>query len=534
MMKMKILNNIYRKVLVVLLAVAMVACDPSDFGDINDDPNNTTNPETALLLTASLRNLRATANPSSNFRNSRAGTHYVQYVGNTQYTGDDNYEQIKFGDFNFWYDGPLADLQFIQDFNMDDATKDLAAKSGSNDNQIGVAKILTQWYYLYMTSRFGDLPYSQALQAAADPQILDPVYDTQQDIFNGIFAELKAARNLILADPNDAPVSGDIFFDGDMDRWVQWSNTIRLIAALRLSDANPTQGQTEFNAAMGDGLITWDVNYPFLPEAANENAWFSSFRTRDDWSLSHPIVDYMNINTESNPWSGVAGMMDVVRDPRLYQYGNPTDNSITDPLWPEYAGQPYGLLEAIAGSLAIQDVSMLSFYMRTQDLAYPMTTMAQVLFSRAEAAMMGWTGENAQQMYYDAIAASIDSYGMTDGPAGDGVGGYADYITNAEVVWTTGREMEQIATQKWVALYLVGYEGWNNWRRTGWPVLQPSANGIQSDVIPIRQAYPDTERDLNSVNWQAALDRQFGGTDDLNGELWLFPRSSMWEDGDRN
>ena len=177
---------------------------------------------------------------------------------------------------------------------------------------------------------------------------------------------------------------------------------------------------------------------------------------------------------------------------------------------------------------------MLSFHMRTQDLAYPIYSMAQVLFCRSEAAMLGWTTEDAQQMYYDAIAASIESYGVTDGPAGDGVGGYSDYITNSEVVWTATREMEQIATQKWVALYLVGYEGWSNWRRTGWPVLQPSPNGIQSDVIPIRQGYPDSERDLNAVNWQAALDSQFGGTDDLNGKLWLFPNSDKWEDGDRN
>ena len=531
MMKMKIIKDLYKKILIALLTVAIVSCDPSDFEDINIDPNNTTNPQTSALLTRALRSISSTTAPTG--RTTRAGQHYVQYVGNTQYTGDDNYDAIKFS-FNGIYNGPLADLNFIIDYNTDPETADIAAKSGSNANQIGVAKILMSYYYLYMTNRWGDIPYSEALQSAADPQILSPKYDTQQEIYNGIFATLKEARNEILADQNDNPVTGDILFQGDMDRWVQFANTIRLIAALRLSDADAGLGRTEFNAAMADGVITSDIVYSFLAEASNENPWFTSFRTRDDWSLSHPIVDYMNINTESNPWSGVAGMMDVVRDPRLPKYGNPTDNSISDPNWPLYAGQPYGLLEADAGAIAIQDVSMLSFHMRTQDLAYPIYSMAQVLFSRAEAAQLGWTSENAMQLYYDAIASSIEFYGVTDGPAGDGVGGYDDYITNSEVVWTTGREMEQIATQKWVALYLVGYEGWNNWRRTGWPILQPSPNGIQSSTIPIRQAYPDTERDLNAVNWQTALDRQFGGTDDLNGQLWLFPNSSKWEDGNRN
>ncbi len=528
---MKYLNNVYKKMLMVMTIVAIVSCNPSEFGDINVDPNNTINPETSALLTSSLRSIRTTTAP--NGRSTRAGQHYVQYVGNTQYTGDDNYDAIKFS-FNWIYNGPLADLQFIIKYNTDPETADIAAKSGSNANQIGVAKILMSYYYLYMTNRWGDIPFSEALQAAGDPQILSPKYDTQQEVYTGVFAMLKEARNDILADQNDLPVTGDILFQGDMDRWVQFANTIRLIAALRLSDADPGTGRTEFNAALGDGVITSDVVYPFLAEATNENPWFSSFRTRDDWSLSHPIVDYMNINTESNPWSGVPGKMDVVRDPRLPKYGNPTDNSISDPTWPEFAGQPYGLLEADAGTLAIQDVSMLSFHMRTQDLAYPIYSLSQVLFSRAEAAELTWTSENAQQLYYDAIKASMDTYGVTDGPNGDGVGGYDDYITNSEVVWTTGREMEQIATQKWVALYLIGYEGWNNWRRTGWPILQPSPNGIQSSTIPIRQAYPDTERDLNGENWQAAIDRQFGGSDDLNGALWLFPNSPKWEDGDRN
>ncbi len=528
---MKIFKNLYKSIL-LLLAVVAVSCNPSDFGDTNVDPNNTTNPETALLLTSSLRAIRTTRAP--NGRNSRAGMLYVQYCGNSQYTGDDNYDNIKFGDFNSWYNGPLADLKFIIEYNTDPETATIAAKSGSNANQIGVAKILMSYYYLYMTDRFGDLPYSEALQSSADPQILSPKYDTQQEVYNGIFATLEEGRADIMADANDAPVTGDVLFSGDMDRWVEFANTIRLVAALRLSDANDTQGRAEFTAALADGVLTSDINYQFLAEAANENPWFSTFRTRDDWTLAHPIVDYMNINTESNPWSGQAGMMNVVRDPRLPQFGNATDNSITDAAWPLYAGQPYGLLEADAGSLAIQDVSMMGFYMRTQDLAYPIYSMAHMLFCRAEAAMLGWTTEDAQQMYYDAIAASIESYGVTDGPDGDGVGGYDDYITNSEVVWTAGREMEQIATQKWVTLYLVGYEGWSNWRRTGWPVLQPSPNGIQSSTIPIRQGYPDTERDLNSDNWQSAIDAQFGGTDDLNGKLWLFPNSDKWEDGDRN
>jgi hypothetical protein len=517
--------NMYKIGLVALISVAIIACNPSDFGDLNDDPNNTTKPETSLLLTSILRNISGTMTAS-------ISASYVQYVGNSQYTDADNYLTIKFS-FNTWYDGPLADLQFIIDYNTNEETKAIAGKSGSNENQIGVAKILKSYYFLFMTNRWGDIPYSEALQAASDEQILSPKYDTQQQIYTAVFAELKDARNLILADQNDAPVVGDILFNGDMNRWVEFANTMRLFAALNMSESDEATARTEFNSALADGVITSDVNYSFLAEAANENPWFTSFRTRDDWTTSEPIVTYMNINTELNPFTLAPGKMDVVRDARLYAYGNPPDNTIADPTYPLFAGQPYGLSQPDAGAIAIQDVSMLGFHMRQQDLAYPIYQVAAVYFSRAEAAERGWTSENAQQMYYNGIAASFDRYGVTDGPNGDGVGGYDDYITNTEVAWTAGRELEQIAMQKWVALYLNGYQGWDNWRRTGWPVLTPSPNGIQSTDIPIRQAYPDTERDLNGTNWQAALDSQFGGVDNLNGKLWLYPRSDVYGKGMR-
>ena len=124
-------------------------------------------------------------------------------------------------------------------------------------------------------------------------------------------------------------------------------------------------------------------------------------------------------------------------------------------------------------------------------------------------------------LYYDAIMASLVEYGVESE--------FDTFITNSLVVWTPGQEMQRIHSQKWVATFLVGYEAWANWRRTisssnpkGIPALDPSPNGINSETIPSRQAYPTTERDLNSANWQATLDSQFDGTDGLNGILWVY------------
>ncbi len=501
--RMKYLDNVYKKMLMVMAVVTIVSCNPSEFGDLNIDPNNTTVPQTDLLLTSSIRRLPYTS-AGNNGRAYRYGNHYVQYVGNTQYTNDDNYDRIDVS-FNDMYVGPLIDLKFIIEYCSDPETAVLASAAGSPGNQIAVSKILMAYWFLHITDRWGDVPFSEALSSGDDPQIFSPVYDTQESIYNGIFAMLKEA--LTDMDSGDGP-TGDILLGGDMARWAQFANTIRMVAALRISKVNPTLGSSEFNSALNAGVISESVNYQYLAEATNENPWYSAFRTRADWSLTDTMVDYMNINTATNPFTGAVGKMDVAMDPRLPQYANATEESN----FTEYVGQPYGLREADAGAISNGEVSMLGNHMRQQDLTYPIYSLAQVLFCRAEAAQLTWTSEDPQQLYYDAIQASLDQFEVGDE--------YATYITNSEVVYNPSKAYEQIARQKWLALFLQGYEAWSNWRRTDFPTLIPSPNGIQSSEIPTRQGYATSERDLNSVNWQAAIDRQFGGVDDLNGKVW--------------
>jgi hypothetical protein len=88
------------------------------------------------------------------------------------------------------------------------------------------------------------------------------------------------------------------------------------------------------------------------------------------------------------------------------------------------------------------------------------------------------------------------------------------------VVYAPAKGLEQIITQKWVAQFLNGYEAWADWRRTGFPTLSPPASTISpSGLIPRRQGYPTTERDLNGVNYETAL-QSMGGKDDLDGKVW--------------
>ncbi len=73
--------------------------------------------------------------------------------------------------------GGMEDLQRIIELNTDEATKSTAAISGSNENQIAVAKILQAWMFQVVTDTWGDVPFTQALMGAEYTQ---PVYDSQR------------------------------------------------------------------------------------------------------------------------------------------------------------------------------------------------------------------------------------------------------------------------------------------------------------------------------------------------------------------
>ncbi len=482
-------NTINKYFVIALLSVGIVACDPGDFGGTNDNPNATTTPIPGALLTNAINGLDNTVNDTQ-------GQLYVQYLANSQYTDADTYQTVQFS-YNGYYQGVMQDLAQIIAMNTNEETKDAATQYGSNANQIAVANILLSYYFLHITDRWGDIPYSEALRLNED--ILQPVFDPQESIYTSIFTVLDNAASSI---SSTNPVVGDILFGGDMDRWVEFANTIRLNAALRLSEVDPTKGAAEFNAALSDGVIALDndanIYYAHLAEEAYDNPWEDRFQTRRDYAVAEPLVDRMQ--TVAN-----GGVLTVGIDPRLPVYADPTENGGM------YVGMVYGVTQAEAGAISNSDVSFLGEYFRTQDTPTYIYTAAQIAFARAEAALMGWTSEDAQEMYELGIELSMKQW--TD--ASDAA--IAAYTADPWVSYDGS--LEKIMTQKWIANYLNGYEAWADWRRTGFPTLDPApAAQNQSGEIPVRQGYPTTARDLNGDNYDAVVARQ--GEDGLDTHIW--------------
>nr|WP_295934751.1 SusD/RagB family nutrient-binding outer membrane lipoprotein [uncultured Dyadobacter sp.] len=470
-------------VIALSLHVFMSGC--GDFGDINTNPNNPSSPSTAGLLTGALRSvgtINAQVGPGGA---NIVPAMYVQQLGDVIYIEDSKYKTVNFN-YNVWYAGPLINLQRIIELNTDEKTKISASVFGSNANQVAIARILKAYFFQWITDRWGDIPYSESLKGDGD---FTPAFDKQETVYTDLFKEWKEAAAQF---DEGKTIQGDILLNGSTAKWKKFANSLRLIAALRLSKVKPDLGKKEFQAALDDGVIISaadNVQYKFLSESNNENPLYANYvvSNRKDYALSDVFVNYLKKTS----------------DPRLPFLAAKNISG-------EYVGVPY----AVGGAKA-QDLSLISSVLSQQNSAVNVLTYAQVLFAQAEAAALGWTNGDPKALYEAAVQASLQQW-MGNSYSENAL---KSYLAEPEVAYATNTAIERISTQRWIALFLQGTEAWSEWRRTGFPILKPATTTLNGGTeIPRRLAYPVTENTLNEANYKAVLQSQ--GKDDHYTRVW--------------
>jgi len=471
---MKIFN---KTTLVIASALVVLSngCKKFD-SSLSADPNNPSTLSSVQLIANAEFSL-------PEISSSPYGVHYAQYLSLTAFTDNSRFVSTNFN-FYGWYAGPLK--------NLEDAIANAKNLSdGPIANQKAVAKILKAYFMWFATDRWGDLPYSDALKGAVN---YTPKYDKQQEIYNQLFVLLDQANSeIVLTNGN---IKNDIVFNGDIAKWKKLGNTIHLLMALRLSKVDFEKGKAEFVKAMANGIMTANTDnlaYPHLAEQAHENYWYNSFTRlgRNWYALSNTLVDYMK----------------PLNDPRLPVYGNV--NTLGT-----YGGLEFG--KASPTTADINNASLLGTALRQQNSPVNLVTYPQALFALAEAAQIGWIpgGDAQAQLYYNsAITESVRQWtGATTAAAA--------FLAQPAVAYSAADGLRKIGYQRWVHLFLNGYEGWSEWRRTGFPTLTVPA-GINGGLMPRRDGYPTQEQSNNTANYQAAVSSfPYSGSDGLNTRVW--------------
>jgi hypothetical protein len=117
---------------------------------------------------------------------------------------------------------------------------------------------------------------------------------------------------------------------------------------------------------------------------------------------------------------------------------------------------------------------------------------AESYFLQAEAVARGWGTGDAEQLYYDGIALSFLSWGLS-------IGQFNTYAAQTAIDYPVTGTMEQkiraIIFQKWTSMCgSENLEAWTEWRRTGYPdIFTVSTTSNIGNKFPVRLLYPDSE-----------------------------------------
>ena len=476
---MKYINKIF---VIFMLLLVTQACT-ENFDEINDNPNFPTVDEAnpALILPKILFEV---GNHMTSSIGWNLGNILAQLVATNNFTGTDRY---LLGTYESTWDlmyRNIRDANNLEELGI----------SINNSAYQGAALTLRAWMLAQLTEMWGDVPYSQALNGKNNEFL--PSYDAQADIYREILADLEAAANLSAQGGN---IDGDILFDGDTEKWERLANSLRIRYLMRLENRwgdLGIDGPQQIQSIVDGGMILRDNQ---------DNAAVKYLESTNRWPLNTARVGSFD---EKRMSQTIETVLKDLSDPRMFVLFREVDNPDSD----AFVGVPNGLSEDAASNFngGANNQSRLGTRFREEAAAVEMVIMhfSELQFILAEAIQKGYISGDASMYYEAGIIANMNYLGITE---------TADYLAQDGVVLDSN-ELEKIATQKWLTLFMVGNEAWFDFRRTGLPALVPGPNAVL-DQLPVRIQYPGSEQVLNANSYQAAVASQ--GPDENTTKMWL-------------
>jgi Starch-binding associating with outer membrane len=480
-----------------LLLLGASAC--SDFLDVNTNPNAPENASVDIRLPA-----LETAFIHSTYYGSTAlwGSEWTQQwafnAARRSYGQVQNYELLDTDaatSWNYFYSAPgNAAFTIARD-----------APSDADAYYKGIAKLFLAWTFQIITDQWGPAPYTDAFH----PEIREPKYDTQQFIYNGIFANLDTAVTLFGTSASVARriTTTDLLFGGDMTRWNKLAHHLQARANLRLAYASGEDKTARANKALAA-----------LAGAFASNADDADFVYPGDVNARNPNYTFIDLRTVFVASQYFIDMLQARNDPRLpvlltpIVYDSIRGTGTSRKTYPAKPNTFVGHLEGSDTFQADSTVSNIGLFFSAPNAPLSVASYADQKFTEAEARLIVSGPAAADAAYRDGIRANMTKLGISTAAINAYIAARPPLGSNA---------LQEIITEKYIANFLKT-EPWNDWRRTGFPVV-PMVPQAVINTIPQRVRAPNSELSANGV--QLAATGIPTGLDGMKVKLW-------WAGGD--
>lgn len=453
--------------------------------DINVDPNSPLvdkgNP--AVVFPAGVFGTTAAVGTEYAILGGIWGQYFTQAAFSNQYKTIDAY-QLNSSDLNrpyrFLFANGLKNYQYVID----------KSEEASNWNLYLMGTVMKAYSAQVLVDLYDNIPYFEALQGLNN---LSPKFDDGYTIYLDLLKSLDTA----LAKPIDpsaltpAEISADLIFQGDMEKWIRFANSLEMKMYLRMVNKKPAEAQA--------GLVKLDTSGAIF---LNSDAGVFGFTNVTD--KDNPLYEYnsRSLNTSDNLRASktLSSFLVDNEDPRtasIYGSASPTPINQGD-----YTGNDPSYSSATVYNPAPTD---------------PVIFMseAESYFMQAEVKQRYFGGVNAKNFYDLGVLTSFNNFSDTAGLNVNGyieAGGVYEYPEGGDLE----AQIEAISTQKWISCaYGVHFlEGFFEKNRTGYPQTSSvystdpayvsgqfvvSRNSVLGPgLLPHRLPYPQSETQTNS------------------------------------
>lgn len=449
--------------MLLLITVVTTASCSDSFFNINDDPNNPVVVGNEFVLTSGIAGSAYVAGGYYEAIGGFWSQHYAQSTGASQWATWEEFT-IDEGDFDrqfsSLYAGALMDLQVVKDRSL-----------ASADWSYYLASTLMQSYTFGMLADFYDqIPFSEALVGV---QKITPKYDDGMAVCDSLIKRIDVAMAKDLSASTVSSIgNADLVFQGDMDKWVRFGNTLKLKLYLRFVNVDPNKYKAQIQALLTENkfLNVSAMMTAFKAEENGRNPFYETFmdRLNGNVAASKTLVDVLKSNGDARLNAIYIAPLDKNQNP-LPQVGIGQGRYKADQA-----------LYATIANLSTPNITGLSpvyFF-----------TLPEVDFLIAEAEFRYGSAANAKTFYELGIEDSYKLHKVASQPALYATGAAYEY-----------NGLQSIITQKWIAAANCNAaESFFDFNRTGYPSnFVVSAVSSIGNKFPQRLLFPDSERKAN-------------------------------------